>query len=59
MAMGKAEIYIMIRYETWIPGWRLAISTIAVPAVRVEAAWKIPFRTLYPGEILVTVGSLS
>jgi hypothetical protein len=45
MAIGRTEIYIISRYETWIAGCRFARLTTPKPAVLVETAWNQPSRT--------------
>ena len=57
MAIGRTDMYIMIRYETCTPGWRSARLMTAKPAVRVEVAWNIPLKTCIPAGKVVTVGS--
>jgi hypothetical protein len=59
IAMGKMDMYIMMRYETCTAGCKSAMFTTEKPAVRVEAAWKRPARKRWPPERVVTVGSWS
>src|SRR5436309_8375007 len=57
IAIGNAEMYIMMRYETCMAGCSRAKFTAAKPAVRVEEAWKRPSTNLMPGGNVVMTGS--